>query len=125
MKVEVSNGELVDKVSILRIKAERLPDSDKLQNVNRELEELSPSFLMIMDFNHPLYKELERINSNLWNIEDEIRQKERQKEFDQKFIELARQVYFVNDRRAEVKKKINLETGSSLVEEKSYAKYSD
>lgn len=123
MKIEVSNGEIADKVSILMIKKDRLDDQSKIINVSKELDEITPDFLNIMTFDHPLYIELKEINSSLWDIEDRIRDKERSKLFDDEFVALARAVYFTNDKRAEIKKKINAITGSSLTEEKSYAKY--
>jgi hypothetical protein len=123
MKIEVSNGEIADKVSILMIKKERLIDDSKIINVSKELEEITPDFLIIMNFDHPLYLELKQVNSSLWDIEDQIRDKERVKLFDDEFVSLARAVYFINDKRAEIKKTINTITGSSLTEEKSYAKY--
>lgn len=123
MKIDISNGEIVDKVSILMIKKERLSDHSKLKNVLAELDTITPVFLSIMNFDDPMYNELKTINCSLWDIEDRIRDKERAKEFDDEFVSLARSVYFTNDKRAEVKKKINLHTNSSLVEEKSYAEY--
>jgi hypothetical protein len=123
MKIEVSNGEIVDKISILMLKNERLSDDRKKENVLREIAELTPSFLNISSFDHPLYLKLKGINSDLWNIEDRIREKERAKEFDDEFVSLARSVYITNDQRADVKRQINDSTGSLLVEEKSYAQY--
>jgi len=123
MKIEVSNGEIVDKVSILVLKRDHLLDDTKRNNVVRELEDLTPSFLKIFSFDHPLYIKLKDVNASLWNIEDMIRDKERQKQFDDEFISLARSVYITNDLRAEIKKEINLTTGSLTIEEKSYAKY--
>jgi hypothetical protein len=123
MKIEISNGEIVDKISILMIKNERLLDDRKKENVLREIAELTPSFLNISSFDNPLYLKLKSINSDLWNIEDRIREKERAKEFDDEFVSLARSVYITNDQRADVKRQINDSTGSLLVEEKSYAQY--
>ena len=123
MKIDISNGEIADKVSILIIKKERLTDQSKINNVLAELDKITPVFLSIMQFDDPMYNELKLINSSLWDIEDRIRDKERAKQFDEEFVSLARSVYFTNDKRAEVKKKINLHTKSSLVEEKSYAEY--
>lgn len=123
MKIEVSNGEIVDKVSILVIKKERLKDEQQIKNVTKELEELTPTFMDITSFDDDLYLKLKQINSDLWHIEDKIRDKERSKQFDDEFISLARSVYFTNDDRASIKKQINHSTGSGLVEEKSYAKY--
>lgn len=124
----VSLGELVDKITILEIKAERISDPSKLHNVKAELEALNRTLLETLpssDINTLAHfqAELRQINVNLWVIEDDIRNCERKKDFGQTFIELARAVYFTNDIRAEVKKKINIKFGSSLVEEKSYNPY--
>ncbi len=126
IKVEASFGEFLDKITILEIKSERISDSAKLENVNRELSLLQESWAT-----HPASKtditdemaRLKAINEKLWEIEDDIRDKERNKTFDQEFIELARAVYFTNDDRAAVKRELNLKLGSELVEEKSYADY--
>lgn len=126
IKVEVSFGEFLDKITILEIKSERITDPEKLENVNRELNLLRNSWA-----EHPASKtdisdemaRLKAINEKLWEIEDDIRDKERNKNFDQGFIELARAVYFTNDERAAVKRELNLKLGSELVEEKSYADY--
>lgn len=122
MKIEVSNGEILDKITILRLKLEHIHDQEKRANIIREydfLKEISD------EINYPedLYQELYSVNKSLWKIEDDIRNKERNKEFDQEFIELARSVYFTNDKRSEIKKQINLKTESQFVEEKSYEKY--
>lgn len=125
MKVEISNGEVLDKITILRIKKANISDNNKLVNIERELavlEDCASSVLQQEEI-QPLCKELLYVNQTLWNIEDEIREKERLKEFDEKFIELARSVYVTNDRRAEIKKQINLITNSELIEEKSYEQY--
>ncbi len=124
MKVEVSNGELVDKVSILQIKLNKIKSVEKLKNVKTEfyilLEEMKK---LGIDENTEEYKDLIKVNTNLWEIEDKIRVKELKKEFDEEFIELARSVYFQNDKRFELKKKINAATNSSLFEEKEYVDY--
>jgi len=124
MKVEVSNGELVDKVSILQIKLNKIKSVEKLKNVKTEfyilLEEMKK---LGIDENTEEYKDLIKVNINLWEIEDKIRVKELKKEFDEEFIELARSVYFQNDKRFELKKKINAATNSSLFEEKEYVDY--
>ena len=123
----VSYGELVDKLTILEIKSERIADSAKLANVRDELQlltslwEADPASATDIDAERA---ELKRINEALWDIEDEIRIKEREQSFDAGFIELARSVYRTNDRRAAVKRAINLKLGSRLVEEKSYQDYS-
>ena len=119
----ISIGELVDKISILEIKKIKLQNS-KLENVLKEL-----SFLRKLMEKHQieitddLYNQLKEINLTLWNIEDQIRIKEKKKEFDNIFIELARSVYFTNDKRSEIKKRINRLSNSEITEEKSYAEY--
>lgn len=125
MKVEISIGELLDKLSILYIKRKFISDPEKIQNVQKEidvLEPLSNHFLTSSEI-RTIFDELEHTNLHLWNVEDLIREKENRKEFDQDFIDLARSVYITNDQRASLKKKINLITGSNLVEEKSYQEY--
>ena len=127
MKVEVSNGELLDKLTILELKMSNISDDKKLINVKKEYNELSPlAKLLFEKFKDELltkYKELALINSQLWKIEDDIRECEKNKNFDEKFIELARAVYFTNDKRSDVKKQINILTGSGFIEEKSYEDY--
>ena len=119
----ISIGELVDKITILEIKKNKLQNS-KLENVLKEL-----SFLRKLMAKHQieitdnLFTQLKEINLKLWNIEDQIRIKEKNKEFDNIFIELARSVYFTNDKRSEIKKRINLLTNSEITEEKSYTEY--
>lgn len=124
MKIEVSNGELVDKVSILSIKIQKFKSIEKRSNVQKEydlllplmkrtgISELSTSFQRLME-----------INLRLWEIEDQIRQKESLGEFDQSFIQLARSVYVENDKRFQVKREINENTGSHIIEEKEYVDY--
>jgi len=123
----ISVGEAVDKITILRIKAARIGEPSKLENIRRELALLerlfSEQFPRIDISVESLIDELRRINETLWQIEDEIREHERRKDFGRTFVELARSVYLTNDRRAAVKRKINLALGSSLIEEKSYAQY--
>ncbi len=126
INVPVSPGELLDKITILEIKAEQIQDSEKLSNVQIELEILNKTWKNASIKNKTvenLKQELKENNQALWNIEDKIRIKEANKEFDQAFIDLARSVYIQNDKRAATKKKINLELGSKIVEEKSYAEY--
>jgi len=127
MLVEVSNGELLDKISILELKMLKIDDKEKLVNIHKEFETLNP---LVVDLfmghdgqlqNH--YLELAKINGELWDIEDWIRDCEREKRFDKEFVELARSVYITNDKRCEVKKLINILTSSGLVEEKSYKEY--
>jgi hypothetical protein len=124
--VPISPGELVDKITILQIKSDRMTDPAKVANVRTELGLLQSTWQSSphsqTDISHE-WSELRRINEALWDIEDKIRDKERAQEFDQEFIELARAVYVTNDERAAVKKAINTKLGSRIVEEKSYAKY--
>jgi len=122
--VEVSVGEVIDKITILEIKDQRITDPKKLANVRAELTTLNDTLAGVLKPSAELdrlRKELFDINAALWDIEDEIRECETAKDFGPKFIELARAVYFTNDKRAAVKKQINLAVGSRLVEEKSYA----
>ena len=125
MKVEISNGELLDKFSILEIKMGNITEPSKLANVENEYRELTSDCTNLLRDStiSSLYAELKSINQKLWVVEDDIRECERSKDFGQKFISLAREVYFTNDDRARVKKEINLASGSSLVEEKSYQAY--
>jgi hypothetical protein len=132
MQIEVSNGEILDKYTILEIKLQEIKDEAKLANVRKEYESLQPAINAIynstlkqekQDVLVELHKDLLNVNKTLWNIEDQIRDCERDKNFGEEFIELARSVYYTNDDRAEVKKNINMLTGSSLVEEKSYQQY--
>ena len=125
--VEVGSGELVDKITILEIKSERISDQAKLKNVRHELDVLS----QVRDTNlgdltglAELTQELKQINEALWEIEDDIRACEAEKDFGEKFIALARAVYVTNDKRADVKKQINLLTGATIIEEKSYTDFS-
>ena len=121
----ISLVELFDKISILMIKKKNISDSIKLQHVNKELEFLQKTlkkYISEDEINEFLLK-LVNINSKLWNIEDDIRECERKKLFDQTFIDLARSVYFTNDERAKVKNDINKTFGSELVEVKSYEEY--
>jgi len=124
MKVEVSIGELVDKVSILSIKSKRIMDKNKLANIQKEYSILARSMQEsgISEASHD-FKRLKEINLKLWDIEDRIRTKEARKEFDDQFIALARSVYFANDERAAIKREINLKYGSGIIEEKEYVKY--
>lgn len=124
--VPVSWGEVIDKITILEIKAERLSDAAKRANVTKELNEL----VAVREREFPAHAglaeqaaALKAINEKLWVIEDDIRDCERAKDFGPKFVELARAVYFVNDDRADAKRRINDLLGSALVEEKSYAAY--
>lgn len=124
MEIEVSVGEIVDKLSILQIKTEKITDNDKLKNVTKEYLYLHEIVFSKLNISYDdLYLKLLEVNRELWDIEDKIRDKERDKKFDSEFIELARSVYFTNDKRAEIKKEINLKYVSTFVEEKSYNPY--
>ena len=126
IKVPVSFGEVLDKITILEIKSERIADAEKVKNVRLELDELSATWneavqdqAAIAD----LRKQLKEVNEALWEIEDDFRDQEAAQEFGVKFIELARAVYVTNDKRAAIKKDVNLALGSRFVEEKSYQDY--
>ena len=124
--VPVSFGELLDKIAILQIKSERMSDPAKLANVRHELDALESTWLAHAASSTDviaLRGQLKAVNERLWQIEDDIRDKEAAQQFDARFIELARSVYFQNDERARIKRDINLALGSSYVEEKSYADY--
>lgn len=123
MEIEVSNGEIIDKLTILTIKKENIRDEKKLINIKKELEYLTEKSIII-GCSSDLYFKLYKINKKLWDIEDQLREKEQNNEFNNRFTELARLVYITNDERAEIKKQINNITGSLFVEEKSYNKYS-
>lgn len=127
IEVEVSIGELLDKISILEIKMERINQEEKLQNVRRELNHLRQVRNESVPFNREvedLFIMLKETNEALWEIEDEIRKCEREKDFGPKFIHLARSVYKQNDLRCHFKRELNDKLGSDLKEEKSYAEYS-
>ena len=121
----ISLGELVDKISILIIKQKNITDETKLDHVKKELDFLQKTLMNYVQQNeiNNYLENLININSKLWNIEDDIRECERKKLFDQSFIDLARSVYFTNDERAKVKNDINKTFGSELVEVKSYEEY--
>jgi hypothetical protein len=125
MKIEVSIGEVVDKYTILLIKSSKIQDSVKLENINKELtyltDVLRSEYPLITDGN--LAKALFEINKELWKVEDDLRDLEKVKDFDKDFIQLARNVYKLNDRRAHIKKEINMNYNSEFVEEKSYQSY--
>jgi hypothetical protein len=124
MKVEVSIGELVDKVSILSIKLQKIKDAGKLANIQKEYAILVQAMEEGgISLEAPEFKRLEAINRKLWDIEDQIRNKEARKEFDDAFIALARSVYFANDERAAVKREVNIKYGSGIIEEKEYVAY--
>ncbi|MCH8307725.1 MAG: hypothetical protein IH930_06240 [Proteobacteria bacterium] len=124
--VPISPGELLDKITILEIKAERIDKPEKVANVRHELELLSKVWSdsvtedkVVAD----LHRQLKTINEELWEIEDDIRDEERQNRFGERFIALARAVYVTNDKRAQAKKEVNLHLGSEIIEEKSYRNY--
>lgn len=118
MLINVSIGEVLDKISILRIKEENIKDKEKLKNIKHELNKL---IKLIPNYkNIPYYKNLLKINFKLWLVEEKIRCKEKDKQFDKQFIFLARAVYKFNDKRAEIKKNVNLLFKSKIIEEKSY-----
>jgi hypothetical protein len=123
MKIEVSIGEVVDKWTILSIKVLNISDKDKLVNINNERIYLNavidPEILY-----DPLVDDLLNINKTLWNVEDDLRLCEKDRDFSIRFVELARSVYKINDERARIKKEINIKYGSEFVEEKSYEPYS-
>ena len=129
MKIEVSNGEIIDKYTILEIKLSKIKDANKIINIQHEYTTLTPDVEYIYeackDPNQlkKLHNNLLEVNKKLWKIEDDIRECERANDFGQTFIDLARAVYYVNDDRSDVKKEINMFTGSDLVEEKSYEEY--
>ncbi len=120
MLIEVSNGEIADKLTIIEIKLSKITDPEKRKNLQAEWDVLNSAVAQIIDKDHPLYKQLFEINSKLWVIEDQCREHEKNKDFGSAFVEIARSVYQSNDERAAVKKEINILTGSRLVEEKSY-----
>jgi hypothetical protein len=127
MKIEVSTGELLDKISILELKILKIENEEKLVNVKKEFDELNPLVVSLFECYgselQQLYLKLAKVNGELWDIEDWIRDCEREKRFDKEFVELARSVYITNDRRCDIKKEINIFTESGLVEEKSYKAY--
>ena len=123
MKIEVSNGEIIDKLTIIQIKLERISDKAKLLNLRKEYDELISVSSSILSTSDPLYISLYEVNCELWDIEDHIRDLERKKEFEDDFVSTARAVYFKNDKRSELKREINIQTSSGLIEEKSYEKY--
>lgn len=126
MLVEVSIGEVVDKVTILSIKLEKFKDEFKKENVQKEYSTLIKDINELgIDEGSDEFKELREVNVKLWNIEDSIRVKELKNEFDDEFIQIARSVYFENDVRADIKKKINMKFGSALIEEKEYVDYKE
>ena len=124
--IKVSPGELIDKITILKLKNKFIHNENQLKNINIELDILLPILsknnLNTEEFEQ-LSDELYIVNNKLWEIEDNIRDKERLSDFGEEFIKLARDVYFTNDKRSEIKKKINILAGSEIIEEKSYSDY--
>lgn len=125
MKIEVSNGEILDKLTILNIKLDKIDDKTKLININTEYRYLLGLCNTLLNNTqiYSLFVKLQNINAELWNIEDQIRKKEKLKQFDEIFIDLARKVYITNDLRATIKKEINIISDSNFIEEKSYEPY--
>ena len=126
LKVDVSVGELLDKITILEIKSERVHDEEKLKNIRKELDLLRSIWSASPLSNHDISEQMTRlkaVNERLWDIEDNIRRKEADQAFDDGFVELARSVYKENDQRAAIKRELNVMLGSELVEEKSYTDY--
>lgn len=126
VQVEISVGELIDKITILQIKSEKINVQSKLENIHKELNSLIET-RRLLGINFPelesLSSELKQVNINLWNIEDQIRDYEKDASFGAEFIALARSVYKENDKRSQIKRKINECAGSSIIEEKSYSDY--
>lgn len=124
--IEVSPGELLDRISILEIKSERIADPAKLRNINHELELYRATVSGKIPGSEAMARlihDLKDVNAALWTIEDEIRACEANQDFSERFIELARNVYRTNDRRASIKREINILCGSAIIEEKSYTRY--
>jgi hypothetical protein len=131
LNIEIGIGEAFDRVTILEIKKKKITDAEKLKNIQIEHEYLNEKLVqcILKKADSPIFNilkliaELEETNLKLWEVEDKLRDKERESNFDQEFIELARLVYITNDKRAEIKKDINKAFGSNFIEEKSYSKY--
>jgi predicted nucleic acid-binding Zn-ribbon protein len=134
LSIEIGIGEAFDRLTILEIKMKKISDAEKLKNINVEYDYLNNKTVDLISKNSDkvkpnifrileLSKELSEVNEKLWHIEDALRECEKEKKFDERFIELARSVYFTNDQRAKLKKEINNSFGSKFVEEKSYSEY--
>ena len=126
IQIPISPGELLDKITILQIKSERISDPVKVTNVKTELQMLDQVWQAAVESDDTisaLTAELKSVNEALWEIEDDIRDEERNRRFGERFIELARAVYVTNDQRADAKKRVNLHLNSTIVEEKSYQDY--
>jgi len=115
MLVQISKGELIDKITILEIKDDKITDPEKLKNVRHELETIRK-----MEFPTPVKEKLMDVNRKLWDVEDDLRLLEKKGKFDDEFVQKARSVYKLNDERSRLKKVINIEEGSTIVEEKSH-----
>jgi hypothetical protein len=129
MIIEIGTGEALDRLSILTVKLDKIENIEKRKNIIKEYESLMAAIvskyggdILNEDINDD-YRQLSYVNGRLWNIEDKIREKEKESEFDEEFIALARQVYFFNDDRAILKKRINIMYNSEFIEEKSYSDY--
>ena len=123
IQIDVSVGELLDKISILKIKSYKIKDTAKLKHINYELDSLTNTALKLNVFDVELLEELSEINSSLWKIEDDLRELELKKDFSDTFIQLARKVYITNDKRFKIKNKINDKYGYLVNEQKSYKNY--
>lgn len=115
MLVQISKGELIDKITILEIKDDKITDPEKLKNVRHELETIRK-----LEFPTPVKEKLMDVNRKLWDVEDDLRVLEKKEKFDDEFVQKARSVYKLNDERSRLKKIINIEEGSTIVEEKSH-----
>ncbi len=120
MKIEVSNGEIMDKLAIICIKLDKIQDAAKQANLRKEYEELASAASSILPLTDPLYQSLLKVNAELWDIENRIRELEKAQNFGEEFIKVARSVYQKNDERFRIKSLINQETSSNFTEEKSY-----
>ena len=126
MNIEISMGEAIDRHTILQIKSEKIKDEEKLKNVNDELKYINKLIINDIYFGLVATDDIEELldtNKKLWQVEDDLRVFEKEKKFDEGFIDLARAVYHLNDRRAEIKRRINLACGARFLEEKSYVDY--
>ena len=120
--VPISLGELIDKYVILHIKSIKISDPNKLKNIRNEIEYLQ-HLVNSKKIDSFLWDQLYEVNAKLWDVEDKLRIKEKNKTFDDEFIQLARSVYFLNDKRSQIKREINIKTASNIIEEKSYEQY--
>ena len=123
LTIPVSFGELIDKITILEIKSERISNLEALRNIEKELEALKKIRNKYIDIDQRLVSDLKMVNTEIWEVEDELRLCEKEKMFDERFVGMARSVYMFNDRRASLKKQINMRYNSEIKEEKSYSTY--